>query len=394
MAEVKDLQSVLKGIAKKFGENVVKIGVQDLTVDGTLSLGSLSADFCIYGGVPEGRIIELSGAEGSGKTTNAFLIAASYQKEELKRNPERPRSIILLDNEGTADPVWAKKLGYNMDADAAVPTIIIRPEAQSAEEIFDMALDMLKTGEVGLLIFDSIATLVPQQIADESMEKKQMGGISIALTRFANTAIGLLRKHKATLVAINQVRENISGYGDPLLTPGGRAWKHACSMRIMCKRSDFFNEECEVIAKKDAQSPAGHIIELYILKTKTCKWDRKLGYMHLNYTKGIDWVWDMLDVATHFGYIDNSVQGSFKLVDPTTGEIMLDEEGNEIKIRGKKNLLIYFREHQAESKKLYDLLYDKISQKEDPFIKSFESMMEIDINEKLGITENTNIEEI
>lgn len=394
MAEVKDLQSVLKGIAKKFGENVVKIGVQDLTVDGTLSLGSLSADFCIYGGVPEGRIIELSGAEGSGKTTNAFLIAASYQKEELKRNPERPRSIILLDNEGTADPVWAKKLGYNMDADAAVPTIIIRPEAQSAEEIFDMALDMLKTGEVGLLIFDSIATLVPQQIADESMEKKQMGGISIALTRFANTAIGLLRKHKATLVAINQVRENISGYGDPLLTPGGRAWKHACSMRIMCKRSDFFNDECEVIAKKDAQSPAGHIIELYILKTKTCKWDRKLGYMHLNYTKGIDWVWDMLDVATHFGYIDNSVQGSFKLVDPSTGEIMLDEEGNEIKIRGKKNLLIYFREHQAESKKLYDLLYDKISQKEDPFIKSFESMMEIDINEKLGITENTNIEEI
>jgi recombination protein RecA len=394
MAEVKDLQSVLKGIAKKFGENVVKVGVQDLTVDGTLSLGSLSADFCIYGGVPEGRIIELSGAEGSGKTTNAFLIAASYQKEELKRNPERPRSIILLDNEGTADPVWAKKLGYNMDADAAVPTIIIRPEAQSAEEIFDMALDMLKTGEVGLLIFDSIATLVPQQIADESMEKKQMGGISIALTRFANTAIGLLRKHKATLVAINQVRENISGYGDPLLTPGGRAWKHACSMRIMCKRSDFFNEECEVIAKKDAQSPAGHIIELYILKTKTCKWDRKLGYMHLNYTKGIDWVWDMLDVATHFGYIDNSVQGSFKLVDPTTGEIMLDEEGNEIKIRGKKNLLIYFREHQTESKKLYDLLYDKISQKEDPFIKSFESMMEIDINEKLGITENTNIEEI
>ena len=395
MAEQLNLKDVLKNIAKKYGDNIAKIGVDSLTVDGVLSLGSLSADFCIYGGVPEGRIIELSGQEGSGKTTNAFLIAASYQKEEIKRNPENPRKIILLDNEGTADPVWAKTLGYDMSEDAQVSTIVLRPEAQSAEEIFDMALDMLKTGEVGLLIFDSIATLVPQQIADESMEKQQMGGIAKALTRFANTAIGLLRKYKATLVAINQVRDNISGYGDPLLTPGGRAWKHACSMRILCKRSDFFDEDGNVLAKKDAQSPAGHIIEIYVLKTKTCKWDRKLGYMHLNYTRGIDWVWDMLDVAKHFGYIDDSVQGSFKLVDPNTGEIRLDQEGNEIKIRGKKNLLQYFRDNVVESKKLYDELYNKISAKEDPFIKSFEELLNVSIDEKLGVdTTKINLEEI
>lgn len=394
MAEKLDLKDTLKAIAKKYGENVVKVGVQDLAVDGILSLGSPSADFCIYGGVPEGRIIELCGAEGSGKTTNAFLIAASYQREELKRNPENPRAIILLDNEGTADPVWAKLLGYNMDEDAPVKTIILRPEAQSAEEIFDMALDMLKTGEVGLLIFDSIATLVPMQIADESMEKQQMGGIAKALTRFANTAIGLLRKYKATLVAINQVRENISGYGDPLQTPGGRAWKHACSLRIMCKRSDFFDEDGNILMKKDAQSPAGHTIELYVLKAKTCRWDRKLGYMHLNYTRGIDVVWDTIDVATHFGFIDNSVQGSFKLVNPETGEIICDENGEPIKIRGKKNLLTYFRENTIEWRKLYDMCYDKLKEKEDPYIKSFEDMLQINISEKIGVDEDTNLEEI
>jgi len=218
MAE--SLQDVLKDIAKKYGENVIKTGVESLEVDGVLSLGSPSFDYCLYGGLPEGRIVEFSGAEGSGKTTSAFLAAASYQREELKRNPDNPRNIVLLDNEGTADPIWAKKLGYNMDEDALVKTQIIRPEGQSAEEIFDMALRLLKTGEVGLLIFDSIATLVPMQIADESMEKQQMGGIAKALTRFANTAIGLLRKYKATLIAVNQVRENISGYGDPLMTPG------------------------------------------------------------------------------------------------------------------------------------------------------------------------------
>ena len=393
MSDLNALKDVLKQISKKFGENVVKVGVESLEVDGILSLGSPSFDYCIYGGIPEGRVVELSGAEGSGKTTSAFLIAASYIREELKRNPENPRAIVLLDNEGTCDPSWASKLGYDMSDEAPVSTIIIRPESQSAEEIFDMALDMLKTGEVGLLIFDSIATLVPQQIAEESMEKQQMGGIAKALTRFANTAIGLLRKYKATLIAINQVRENISGYGDPLMTPGGRAWKHACSMRLMFKRGDFFDEEGNILTKK-AESPAGHFIEVYVLKTKVCKWDRKLGRMALSYTRGVDIVQDTIDVALHMGFIDNSTQGSFKLINIDTGELMTDSEGNEIKIRGKKNLITYFRENPTEWRMLYDKVYEKLKQKEDPFIKSFEEMLNVDINEKLGLDKNVNLEEI
>lgn len=392
--EAKSLRDCLKSIKKQYGDSVVRTGVQDLTVDGVLSLGSPSFDFCLYGGIPEGRIVEFSGAEGSGKTTTAFIVAASYQREEIKRHPigvdwefngvahTGPRAIVLLDNEGTADPTWAKKLGYDMSDDAPVQTVIIRPEAQSAEEIFDMALDMLKTGEVGLLIFDSIATLVPQQIADESMEKKQMGGISASLTRFANTAIGLLRKYKATLIGINQVRENMTGYGDPILTPGGRAWKHACSMRLMFKRGDFFNEDGEAIAKKDAQSPAGHNIEVYVLKTKTCKWNRKLGFMTLNYTRGIDTLQDTINTATHFGYIDNSVQGSFLLLDPDTGEAVLDEQGNPVKIRGKKNLKPYFESHLELYRKMYDKVYDKLKQKDDPFIISFEAMLNTNFAEK------------
>lgn len=394
MSETKSLNEVLKNISKKYGENVVKFGVDDLGVDGVLSLGSPGLDFAIYGGIPESRIVEFSGQEGSGKTSNAFLAAASYQKAELQRNPDNPRAIVFLDNEGTADPVWAAKLGYDMSEDAPVKTVCIRPEAQSAEEIFDMALDMLKTGEVGLLIFDSIATLVPAQIADESMEKQQMGGIAKALTRFANTAIGLLRKYKATLIAINQVRENMTGYGDPLTTPGGRAWKHACSMRLMFKRGDFFDEEGNILTKK-AESPAGHIIECYVLKTKVCKWDRKLGMAHLNYNKGIDWLQDTIDVATHLGLIDNSVQGSFKIIDPDTGELAHDDEGNEIKIRGKKNVYTYFETHAKEARKLYDRCYEKLKEKEDPFVKSFESMLDIDLSEKLGLDiSNTNLEEL
>lgn len=387
------LAEVMKKISKKYGDNVVRVGAQDLTVDGVLSLGSPSLDFCIYGGVPEGRIVEFSGPEGSGKTTNAFLAAASYQRAEVKRNPENPRSIVFLDNEGTLDREWAAKMGYDISEDATVPTILIRPEAQSAEEIFDMALDMLKTGEVGLLIFDSIATLVPMQIADESMEKQQMGGIAKALTRFANTAIGLLRKYKATLIAINQVRENIGGYGPALSTPGGRAWKHACSMRLMFKRGAFFDEDGNELTTS-AESPAGHIIDMAVLKTKTCRWDRKLGHAHLNYTRGVDIVQDTIDVALHLGFIDNSAQGMYKLIDPETGELMMDADGNEIKIRGKKNVATYFREHTDQWRKLYDMVYEKLSQKQDPFVKSFEEMLGLSIYSKLGLENNVELEEL
>lgn len=383
MAEL-TLSDVLKKIKKDFGDSVVKVGVESLDIDGILSLGSPSFDFCIYGGIPEGRIVEFSGPESSGKTTTAFLTAASYQREEIKRNPEKPRAIVYLDNEGTADPIWARKMGYDMSASAKVATILIRPEAQSAEQIFDMAISMLKTGEIGLLVFDSIATLVPQQIAEESMEKKQMGGVASSLTRFANTIVGVLRKYKATLIGINQVRENLSGYGDFLVTPGGRAWKHQCSVRLMFKRGEFFDEEGNKLTK-NAGSPAGNLIEVAVLKTKVCKWDRKLGYMHLNYDRGVDILEDTLDVATHFGFIDNSIQGSYIILDPDTGEVMKDVNGKGIKIRGRKNLRPFFDANPDIWKKLYTKVYDKLRIKEDANIVAFEKMLNTSIEEKFGI---------
>lgn len=382
MAEM-TLNGALKDIAKKYGDNVAKFGAEDLAVDGVLSLGSPMVDFCLYGGIPEGRIVEFAGAEGSGKTTTAFMVAASYCKEELKRNPDNPRAIIFLDNEGTLDPTWASVFGYDLSEDAPVRTIVIRPEGQNAEEIFDMALNLLRTGEVGLLIFDSIATLVPAQIADESMEKYQMGGIAKSLTRFANTALGLLRKYKATLVAINQVRENMSAYGNPITTPGGRAWKHACSSRLMFKRGEFFDDNGNKLSTT-AESPAGHIVNVAVVKTKTSRWDRKGGSYRLNYTKGVDVLSDTIEAALHFGLIDNSVQGTFKIMDPHTGLVKLDADGKEIKIRGKLNVATYFNEHLDEWKALYDAVYERIKEKESPYRFAFEAMLNSTTNDVFG----------
>lgn len=403
----KNLNQILKDINKKYGDSIARVGALDLTVDGVLSLGSPMADYPLYGGIPEGRITEFSGAEGSGKTSSSFLVAASFQREEIKRHPigvewtdstgiirNGPRYIVFLDNEGTLDPTWAKVFGYDLSENADVKTIVLRPEGQSAEEIFDMALDLLRTGEVGLLIFDSIATLVPAQIADESMEKYQIGGIAKSLTRFANTVLGLLRKYKATLIGINQVRENLGGYGNPIMTPGGRAWRHACSSRLMFKRGDFFDEEGNKLTTS-AESPAGHFVNIAVLKTKTSKWDRKGGSYRLDYTKGIDILSDTIECALHFGFIDNSVQGTFKLIDENKNPV-LDSSGNEIKIRGRKNLNTYFNEHPDQWKLLYDRVYQKLTIKEDPYIKSFEQILNDSIEKAFGfeINEKTMSDEV
>lgn len=383
MAEAKSLAEILKGIAKKQGENVAKIGVEDLTAYGTLSLGSPGLDFCLYNSFPERKIIEICGAEGSGKTTLAYLICHSFQKKEMRVNPTNPRKILFVDLECSADPNWAGKTGYNMN-DENVQTICYRPEDQAAEAIFDDILDFIKTGEIGMVIIDSLSMLVSQQTHDASMEKKDMGGIAKVLGEFVKRVTSLLVKYNCTLIGINQLRENIGGYGNPLTTSGGRGWKHGCSVRLMVKKGKFYGENGEELSNS-AESPAGYIMEVAVMKTKVCPWDRKLGRTCLSYSQGVDILQDTIDVATYFGIIDNSVQGSFKLTNPDTGEFLLDETGKEIKIRGKANVKPYFKEHLDLWHKVYDKCYEKLSQKEDPNIVAFEKMLNVDVGQSFGI---------
>lgn len=384
--ETQSLDSILKSINKKFGDKVASIGVPEKAEISTLSLGSPSLDFCLYNNLTEGKFVELNGLESSGKTTLAFLIASSYIKNELKRNPDNPRKILFVDAEATCDPVWAlQATGYDMN-DKRVPTIYIGGAGQTAEEYFDTVIECVRTGEIGLVIFDSLSMIVGQQLADESLEKKEMGGIAKVLGDFCKRSVGLFNRYRTTFIGINGLTENITGYGDPLQTPGGKAWKRACSVRLRVKRGDFFDDEGNTLAKKEAQSPAGHIIEVYVEKTKVCRWDRKLAYSHLCYSKGIDLIQDTIDVATYFGLIDNSVQGTFKLLDPTTGEVLTDSKGAEIKIRGKKNIKPYFMEHTDVFKRLYNKCYELLSKRDDSNIVAFENLLGVDVSKVIDVS--------
>lgn len=378
-----NLTSILKSINKKFGEGVVAVGVDKGNRE-KFSLGSPSADFMTYNSVPEGAWIELSGQEGSGKTLLSYCMAADYSRKESKKSEEERRHILFVDCEDTLDPEWCWTAAHYNVNDTTIRTYYITPLGQSAEQIFDMIREFVSSGQIGLVILDSLTAMAPQQVQDESFEKKEMGGISKPLADFVKRCTDLFNKYRTTFIGINVSITNISGYGQTEVTGGGTYFKRACSLRIRTKKSTYFDDDWNEL-KSNAENPAGHIIELALLKSKFCRSDRRLSFIHLNYRKGVDILWDTIELAINIGLIDNSTQGSFKLIDPETGEILHDESGEELKIRGKKNLKPYFESHPEEWKKLYDKVYEKISIKDDATIKSFEELLNVDVNEHFGV---------
>lgn len=383
------IQLILRKLNKQFGDENPDHAVATVGVNKSkrtmFSLGTPSLDFCTYNSIPEGIFIELSGEEGSGKTLLSFLIAADYSKKEMLKPEEERRHILFVDCEGTADPEWAyTSTKYNMN-DENIKTIYLTPKGQSAEQIFDMVREFVQSGQIGLVIFDSLTSIAPQQTNAESFEKKEMGGISKPLADFVKRCTGLFNKFRTTFIGINGTITNITGYGNPETTGGGTYWRRAASLRLKVKRGTYFDEEGNEL-KSTATNPAGHTLNVALLKSKFCRSDRKLGITHLHYRKGIDILWDTIDVAIQLGLIDDSVQGSFRLIDLDTGEVLKDEEGNDIKIRGKKNLKPYFEEHPQMWKSLYDKVYEKISVKENPSVKSFEELLNINVDEEFSIS--------
>lgn len=379
------LADVLKAINKKFDTNVAQIGVPELQKRGTLSLGSPSLDYCLYNSLPEGTWIEFNGLEGSGKTLVSFLVASSYIKRELKRNPDAPRKILFVDTECACDPDWAlRATGYDMNS-KEIETIYIQSTGQSAEEMFDIVRECVATGEIGLVIFDSLSMLAGNQVNNEKLDKEQMGGIAKPLTNFNKRTTGLLNKYKCTFIGISGLYDNISGYGAPSVSIGGRQWKRSCMVRVLFKRGAPFDEEGNEL-KASAQSPAGHIIEMYVEKTKVCKWDRKLGVLHLNYDKGVDLVWDTITTATALGLIKRINTQMYGLVNDD-GEVYQQ-------FRGEKNIKPFLEEHPELWRQLYDKCYEKLAIKDDPNAVAFEKMLNIDMSpEALGFDINKQSEE-
>lgn len=329
-----------------------------------------SMNYQTYGGLPRKRVVEFFGPESSGKTTSALDIVKNAQMvfeqeweqktEELKEKLEiaraskasktaikelemqldslqEPLKIVYLDLENTLDTEWAKKIGVDVDN-----IWIVRPEMNSAEEILQYVLDIFETGEVGLVVLDSLPYMVSQNLIDEELTKKAYAGISAPLTEFSRKVTPLLTRYNAIFLGINQIREDMNSQYNAYSTPGGKMWKHACAVRLKFRKGDYLDENGASLTRT-ARNPAGNVVESFVEKTKAFKPDRKLVSYTLSYHDGIQIENDLVDVAVEFGVIQKA-GAWFSIVDLETGEIMTDEDEEPLKFQGKANLVRRFKE--------------------------------------------------
>lgn len=337
-----------------------------------------SMNYQTYGGLPRKRVIEFFGPESSGKTTSALDIVKNAQmvfEQEWHEKTERlaqlieeaekskaskskvndlksqladlaePLKIVYLDLENTLDTEWAKKIGVDVDN-----IWIVRPEMNSAEEILQYVLDMYDTGEVGLIVLDSLPYMVSQNLIDEELTKKAYAGISAPLTEFSRKVTPYLTKYNAIFLGINQIREDMNSQYNAYSTPGGKMWKHACAVRLKFRKGDYLDENGASLTRT-ARNPQGNIVESFVEKTKAFKPDRKLVSYTLSYQNGIEIEADLIDVAVEFGVISKA-GAWFSVVDPETGELMTDENEEPLKFQGKANLVRRLRDD--------DVLFDEI----------------------------------
>lgn len=337
-----------------------------------------SMNYQTYGGLPRKRVIEFFGPESSGKTTSALDIvknaqivfeqewqektdalrekiaeaeskkASKTQLKELQAQLDslaEPLKIVYLDLENTLDTEWAKKIGVDVDS-----IWIVRPEMNSAEEILQYVLDIYETGEVGLVVLDSLPYMVSQNLIDEELTKKAYAGISAPLTEFSRKVTPYLTKYNAIFLGINQIREDMNSQYNAYSTPGGKMWKHACAVRLKFRKGDYLDENGASLTRT-ARNPAGNVVESFVEKTKAFKPDRKLVSYTLSYHEGIQIESDLVDVAVEFGVIQKA-GAWFSVVDLETGEIMSDEAEEPLKFQGKANLVRRLKED--------DYLFDEI----------------------------------
>lgn len=317
------LSAAMAAINKDLKEELIHYGLSSYNYE-RIPFTSPRLNFMTFGGIPKGKLIEFYGPEHGGKTTTALDVAANFQAEENRKAEENPeyekRVVLYCDLENTLDFVWATKLGVNVSE-----MIIFNSTTQGAETIFEKILLLIDTGEIGLVIIDSLGVMVSNQAMEKSVEDKTYGGIAMGLTQFSKKAEGLCAKYCCTGIGINQMRADMNSQYGGMTTTGGQAWRHNCSARFEFRMGKYINEKGEELTR-GAENPAGNLINVVMIKNKTCPPTRRTGFYTINYLTGIDYLKDLVEVAIKLGIIDKT-GAWYGIVDAETGEQVVKLQG-------------------------------------------------------------------
>lgn len=305
-----DIESVIKNLNKNMKIGTVQLGVEFQETP-KLPFSSPRLNYMTYGGVPLGRVAEFSGPDGSGKTTTALDLVGQAQK----MFPDKVAAFV--DVEHTFDTVWATKLGVDCKN-----MMYVDPDAMSAEDTLQTVYELASSGVTSIIVIDSIGAMVSEQANEKEIGERTYAGISGPLTTFSNKIAPVLSRTQTILIGINQVRDNLNSPYGGLNTPGGKAWRHACSTRLTFRQGAYVDIKGNTLTKS-CENPAGNIVDVSLVKSKVCRPDRKVGYYTLNYLDGIDYIADTFDVALKLNII-NQGGAWYSIIDPDTGEIMGD----------------------------------------------------------------------
>nr|WP_317358447.1 recombinase RecA [uncultured Tyzzerella sp.] len=275
------LKNALAQIEKQFGKGaVMKLGETTNKTVEVIPTGSLSLDVALgAGGVPKGRIIEIFGPESSGKTTVALHMVAEVQKAGGIAG--------FVDAEHALDPVYAQKIGVNIDE-----LYISQPD--DGEQALDITETMVRSGAIDIIIVDSVAALVPKSEIDGEMGDSHMGVQARLMSQALRKLTAITAKSKCIVVFINQLREKIGiTYGSPETTTGGRALKFYASVRIDIRKGDVIKSGTDIIgARTKAKIAKNKIAPPF----KTAEFD-------IIYGQGISHVGDVLDLGAELGIV-------------------------------------------------------------------------------------------
>lgn len=234
----KTLEQVLLDIEKQFGKGaVMKLGDQAHQKIDTISSGSISLDNALgIGGYPKGRIIEIYGPESSGKTTFALHAIAEAQKKGGR--------AAFIDAEHALDPIYASKIGVNINE-------LLLSQPDNGEQALEICEALVRSGAISVIVIDSVAALVPQAEIEGEMGDSHVGLQARLMSQALRKLSGIINKTNTVCIFINQLREKVGiMFGNPEVTPGGRALKFYSSVRLEIRRGEQIKLGSDIIGNK------------------------------------------------------------------------------------------------------------------------------------------------
>lgn len=280
----KALKTAMEQIEKNFGKGaVMRLGENVAMNVGAIHTGSLTLDLALgIGGIPKGRIVEIYGPESSGKTTVALHCVAEAQKAG--------GTAAFIDVEHALDPVYAKKLGVDIDS-----LLVSQPD--SGEQALEIAEALVRSGAIDIIVIDSVAALVTKAEIEGEMGDSHVGQLARLMSQALRKLTGALSKTDCAAIFINQLREKIGvTYGNPEVTTGGRALKFYSSVRIDVRKGEPIKDGSEVI---------GNRTRIKIVKNKVAP-PFKTAEFDIMYGTGISHVGELVDVGVETDVLKKS----------------------------------------------------------------------------------------